>query len=236
MAPGRDRGAEMWHRVAPALMVALLLLSSSARAAWNRPQEINLGTAYTLAHKQLRIGVLAPMSYGVHDRVTVSTHPILDLLLVFNMAMQVRVLDAPFALSAAVSYSQSFFVQEGERPEGNVRGFALASVPLARRVLVTTTFGADQDLDEKVQALIGTAAAHLLLSSNDLLVVQGGVSKRLQHSEPVRPTGLLLYAHAFGQMRIGAGAAVGDPLSPAPTCLDANGTPICLHADIWWLF
>jgi hypothetical protein len=219
-----------------AATLAATLLPTRASAYWHNATDVLFGTAYTLPERRMRIGVFGPMSYGAHDRVTLSTHPVLDLLLVLNAALRLRVVDGPPTVSLAISYSQSFFVAEEATPEGEARLFSLLSVPIGSHLILTGSAGMGQDLARSTQLMAGTIAAHVLLSPADIIQVQGGVEQRLGGESKVEPQGMLLYVRAFRRVRIGAGVAVGTYASAPLSFLLEGENRIVPYIDAWWFF
>ena len=213
-----------------------LLLPGAAHAYWHNATDVLFGTAYTLPEKRMRIGVLKPMSYGVHDRLTLSTHPVLDLLLVLNAALRLRVVDGPPTVSLAASYSQSFFVAEEATPEGEARMFTLVSVPIGSHLILTGSAGFGQDLARSEQLVAGTVSAHVLLSPADIVMIQGDLEQRLGGQGEPEPGGALLYVRAFRRFRIGGGVAVGTfAASPISFLLEGKHR-ILPYVDAWWFF
>jgi len=212
------------------------LLPGSAYAYWHNATDVLFGTAYTLPEKRMRIGVLGPMSYGAHDRLTLSTHPVLDLLLVLNAALRLRVVDGPPTVSLATSYSQSFFVAEEATPEGEARLFTLVSVPIGSHLILTGSAGFGQDLARSEQLVSGGASAHVLLSPADIIMLQGGLEQKLRGAGDPEPHGALLYVRAFRRFRIGGGVAVGTfAASPISFLLEGEHR-IVPYIDAWWFF
>lgn len=107
----RNLGIGCWGL---ACVLVLALAPQSASARWASVQEVTLGTAQVLEQGALTFGVVSPIAYGYRNDVMLESHPVLDLLLVPNLAGRWRILDRPsFVLSMAASYRQSFFKVTG---------------------------------------------------------------------------------------------------------------------------
>jgi len=225
----------IWH------YLLMLLMWSSVQAPtvlayWEDPSELTFGTAYTLPERRMRIGVVTPMSYGVHDRVTLSTHPIMDLLLAPNAAIRVRLIESPFTMSVSAAYNQSFFPGAENDSEGHIRGFILGSAPLTKGFIVTVSAGLDQNLSVAQRAVHATLSTHVRMGITSLLVMQAGFTLDLDGRGDVAANGLLLYATALKTVRLGFGVAVGPPLSLEVLGFDKDTVPIWPFADVWWVF
>ena len=95
------------HLVAT-LLVAGFVLAPPARA-WDRPTELVHGTARVLEKGEMVVGILSPLGYGIHERVTIFTHPIIDLLLTPNAWLRVDIWsDETWAVAGELGYQQSF--------------------------------------------------------------------------------------------------------------------------------
>jgi len=72
-----------------ALVVVAWLGPGTQARAWDTPAEIVHGTGRVLEKGEMVVGILSPLGYGLHERVTIFTHPILDLLLTPNAWLRV---------------------------------------------------------------------------------------------------------------------------------------------------
>ena len=132
----------MRTRLAALLLFAGLLMASQAHA-WDRPTELVHGTARVLEKGEMIIGILTPLGYGLHERVTIFTHPILDLLLTPNVWFRADLWSNDrWAVSLEVGYQQSFLGVAGEGAEypGYLQGGFAASFA-ARLLQVTLATG-----------------------------------------------------------------------------------------------
>ncbi|MBR57983.1 MAG: hypothetical protein CMH54_07975 [Myxococcales bacterium] len=223
----------IWHWLV-LLLVWSSVQSPTAQAYWEDPSELTFGTAYTLPERRMRIGIVTPMSYGVHDRVTLSTHPIMDLLLAPNAAIRVRLMEVPFTMSIAAAYNQSFFPGAENDSEGHIRAFLLGSAPLTKGFIVTVSAGIDQNLSVSQRAVHATLSTHVRMGITSLLVMQAGFTLELEGKGAAN--GLLLYATALKTVRLGIGVAVGPPLSLEALGFDESTVPVWPYADVWWVF
>ena len=185
----------------------------------------------------MRIGVFAPLSYGVHERVTLSTHPILDLLLTPNISARIKIIDSRLTVSAAAAFTQSFFGDPDTPAEGQTRIFGIASFIATERVILTTTWGIAQELTEETQTTEGSLSAHYRLDQKNIVMVQGGVSKSLDVRKPLKPRGAIVYALSLDAFKAGAGVAfdhLPDSLGSVP--VPNSDLEIVPYVDMWWSF
>jgi hypothetical protein len=220
-------------------MIFVLLLFATPRtgqAYWEKPNEVMFGTAYTLSERTMRIGLFSPMSYGLHDRVTLSTHPILDLLLVPNAGLKVRLVDGTVTASFGAVYNQAFFETEPVEVSGHIRFFGITSVSLGRILIATVTLGLGQDLGVNRQSLHTTLSTHVRLGYTDMIWMEAGFTYELYGANETHAHGMLLYAKRFGETRFGIGVAMGPPLNLEPIGLSADAPPVWPHIDFWRFF
>lgn len=71
--------------------VAVLCLPMSAQATWDSSSEIVGGSAQVLEKGEIAIGFFAPLQYGLTDRMTIASHPVLDLLQMVNFSGRYRI-------------------------------------------------------------------------------------------------------------------------------------------------
>jgi len=221
-------------------MLALFFLvsvrPSVAEAYWEKPDDVLFGTAYTLNERTMRIGVFSPMSYGLHERVTLSTHPILDLLLVPNAGLKVRLFDGPVTTSLAAVYNQSFFETQDVAASGHLRIFGLASVSIGRVLITTVSVGVGQDLGVNRQSIHATLSTHVRMGYTDLIWMEAGFTRLLYGENQTEAHGMLVYARRFGESSIGIGIAMGPPLNLEPLGLSEDSPPIWPYIDFWRFF
>ena len=105
------------------LAAALLARPAPVQALSEDPSRVVYGNAATLRRGEIRIGVFSPLQYGAIERVTLMSHPILDLLLTPNLFVRINLAHgAWYSVALDGGYAQSF-LQKGEYP-----GFATLSV------------------------------------------------------------------------------------------------------------
>lgn len=91
------------------LILPSLLLSHPALGDWRSVSQVTQGTAQTMEQSSFSIGIVAPLVAGLTNRLTVQTHPILDLLLVPNLAIRYRIVEqSRLVVSATASFKRSF--------------------------------------------------------------------------------------------------------------------------------
>lgn len=112
-APRRSWCALAWRRGALSALLILLGLSISVpvSAEWRTTRQVTIGTAQVLEQGELTFGIIGmPVAYGLSSKLTIQTHPILDLLLVPNVGARYKVWDGASTIVALTGdYRQSFF-------------------------------------------------------------------------------------------------------------------------------
>jgi len=215
----------------------MTLAPSAVTAKWRRPNDIFFGTAYTLPEDRMRIGLFAPLSYGVHERVTLSSHPILALLLTPNASARIKLVDKRVVVSLAAAYTQSFYVNNEDPASGQTRFFGIATLPVTERFLLTTTGGVAQNLTDDARSVEASLCAHYRLDQQNIIMIQGAISNTLNLDDDTTARGLFFYALAFDSFKAGAGLAVGKmPESLASIPLKDDELRAIPYVDIWWSF
>lgn len=93
-------------------LLGTMTVAWPAHAEWRSARQVTLGTAQVLEQGELSFGVLAmPVAFGLTPRLTLQTHPLLDLLLVPNLAGRYKL---PFEgsnwlISLTGDFRRSFF-------------------------------------------------------------------------------------------------------------------------------
>ncbi len=194
------------------------------------------GTAYTLEQGELAVGIFSPLQYGLFDQVTVSTHPILDLLLTPNVAIRYKVLDrSRVALGIGASYMQSFLSGDARMAPGTVSAFPTLSLPFTDEVALSFQGGYVLDIGPVRHGVLYGANLGWLVGPADLLwvAVQG---RYLFGSGIERPTVMVTYTHAWYQLRLSVGIAVGSfPTQIGTAATDLLDFPVYPVIDVWWL-
>jgi hypothetical protein len=228
------------------------LLPSQAYAEWKSVQQVTLGTAQVLEQGALTFGVLAPLAFGVTNRLTLQSHPILDLLLVPNVTGRYRVLDGRnWILSAAGGFKRSYFqpagLATGEAAEspGEANVGATATKYLGRNLALTGSLYYSAYFDAPYQGGfeplthgVATAAeVHWLLGPADLLI--GSVYLRQDLS--LGPTGCACcycrlgsrFLTFLGGAHLILGLTAGD--TTTATTGPLVGRPAVFPmVDLWW--
>ena len=85
--------ARMRELVVVGLLASLWLLAipETARAGWDNSTEIVRGSAQVLEKGEIAIGIFAPLQFGLTDRLTIASHPVLNLLQMLNFSSRYRI-------------------------------------------------------------------------------------------------------------------------------------------------
>ncbi len=230
-----------------ALAVVAWLLPGTQARAWDTPAEIVHGTGRVLEKGEMVVGILSPLGYGLHERVTIFTHPILDLLLTPNAWLRVDLWsNERWAVALETGYQQSFLSVaaedlsgvDAEYPGYLQAGFAASfAVRMLQLTLATGYEGRFSGKDDLSQVyLYYRVGLDLLANERNLVMVRllGDVGLNKGNSFEI-PTVTLLYAHEFGRLRLGAGVAAGSiPIKGLPDKFDV--WPVYPWIDVWWRF
>ncbi|MBM4355898.1 MAG: hypothetical protein FJ109_19270, partial [Deltaproteobacteria bacterium] len=92
----------------PILLAGAVLLGALPASAWESAEEVVHGSARVLEKGETMVGVLSPLGYGVHERVTVFTHPALLLLLTPSLWTRLAILEGTSGLALEAGYQQSW--------------------------------------------------------------------------------------------------------------------------------
>lgn len=230
-----------------AVLVAGLTFGIPPAGAWDRPTELVHGTARVLEKGEMIIGILTPLGFGLHERVTIFTHPILDLLLTPNAWLRVDIWsDERWAVAAETGYQQSFLSvaaqnvsgSEAEYPgylqAGFVASFGVQMLQLTLATGYEGRFSGKDDLSAVF--LYYRVGLDLLANERNLVMVRmvGDVGLNRGNGFEI-PTVTLLYAHEFGRLRLAAGVAAGSiPIKGMPEKFDV--WPVYPLIDVWWRF
>lgn len=231
--PGRRSFAVAALAVLTALLAAFPV---PAQAEFGNIRRVFSGTAYTLEEGELAVGILSPLQYGLFDRLTVSTHPILDLLLTPNVALRYKVLDrSRVALGIGASYMQSFLSGAGRGVPGAVSAFPTLTLPFTDDVALSLQGGYTLYIDPVRHGILYGANLGWLIGPADLIWV--AVQGRYRFGPGIEtPTVELLYTHAWYQVRLSVGIAVGRfPTQVGSAATDLLDFPVYPVIDVWWL-
>lgn len=227
---------------------------------WDDARQVVHGSARILEKGETVVGVLSPLAYGVHERVTVFTHPALLLLLTPNFWTRLSVWESDLALAVEAGYLQSWLAgigADGGTDEGsgsteeNAPGFlqlgGVASYAFSDSVQVSLALGYlaefGSEVGETSSGFYYRVGADYLLDEANLFIaeVRGDWSP---DNESPYPVGSLIYAREFGRTRLGIGACFGQFFGQAllgqGESVDnlAFGESIYVYPwlDVWWRF
>ncbi len=206
-----------------------------AVAEWKTAQSVTIGTAQVLEQGALTFGVVSPIAYGVTDRFTIQSHPVLALLLVPNVAGRYRLEEArTWVLSGAASYKQSFFgsaalSEQARSSPGEITAGPIATWYPERRLGLTLGSAYHVRLglpaeDSCVAAraidgrscsttghgVSGTIELHGLLTESDLLMATALGRWDMSRQSVDTPTYTVAWLHDFGRFHLLAGVSVGE--------------------------
>lgn len=234
-----------------ACLLALLFLAPSQALAWENPAQIVHGTSRLLEKGETVIGVLSPMAFGLHERVTVFLHPALYLFLTPNVWFRAGVLQGEPGVSLEAGYQQSFLaIQQSDGGEssdypGMVQLGAVTSLSFSQRWQGTVALGYLAELSQgergTVNGVYGRIGADFLITPENLIMAEFKARYLFPEGFAI-PTFTAIYARQFGRMRLGAGLVVGQfSFSTASTGLEADSPsevtlPVYPWLDAWWRF
>jgi len=213
----------------------LLLWAGPARGDYGPVRRVVQGTAWTLDEGELAVGIVSPLQYGVLDELTLSTHPVLDLLLTPNVTLKGKVLDqGRVAVALNASYLQTFLRSRSGEIPGSLSLWPALSVVAGSSVSLTFQAGYAMDLSPIRHGVQAGLAMNLLLGPSDLLQVS--LQERWMGGNGFEtPTGVVTYGHAWDQVRITVGIAAGRfPLQIASGS-EVLRLPVWPVVDVWWL-
>jgi len=224
--------------IAPVLLVLVTLsLSSRAHALSEEPSRVVYGNAAALRQGEIRIGLFAPFQYGAKERITLMSHPILDLLLTPNVFLRLNVVHLSwFALSLDGGYAQSF-LRKDEYP-----GFATISlihsfylgqvVTLSARYAYLFAFNPSGDY------AIPSVYVTFLLPRNYRVHLAGIFPYDLRRSAGFTGiSGKLLLEYRLSSLLVALGLSVGRSyLVDAPILTNPIETPVYPVVDFVWEF
>ena len=193
------------------------------------------------------IGILTPLGYGVHERVTVFTHPILDLLLTPNVWLRFDLWsDEAWAVALDAGYQQSFLSvaaggettpdtvdYPGYLQAGVVGSFAVQMLQITLATGYEGRISGRDDLSDVF--LFYRVGLDLLADERNLVMMRLVGDIGLNQGSFEIPTVKLLYCREFGRGRLGVGVAAGSfPVKGMPEGFDV--WPFYPWLDYWWRF
>lgn len=232
-------------------MVGVLVanLAPSPVLGWEKTRELIHGSSRVLEKGETLVGVLSPLAYGLHERVTIFTHPALFLLLTPSIWGRVLVLDDDSGFSLEGGYQQSIGnVATGNGDEGNAQDFfefgpgyiqfgAVYSLAFADRWQVNLGGGYVAEFNQRgkedqLKGLYWRAGLHWLADERHVVMadIRG---KIFLGTGPDLPSGTVIGARQFGRVRIGIGAAFGRFFIADLIEEDLYVYP---WVDLWWRF
>jgi hypothetical protein len=229
------------------LLWLLLWLPPQARA-WESTSELVMGTARCLERGAMMVGILTPLGYGITERVTVFTSPIVALLMTPNAQLRVGVWQSPqTAIAVELGYQQSFLsMQQGDKDYPGFVQVGLAWSRTLRRDLQATLGGGYESPfgsagEESENRVYYRAGLDFLINRSDLLMLRLHGALGFSPFLPTSQTLMAVYAHEFGRAHIGVGLAAGS--FPISTSRDSQGAidkstrlPVFPWLDFWWSF
>lgn len=248
-----------------AVCVAILCggtVHSRSAWAWRRVQEVVRGTADTLEKGRLTVGVFAPAMVGVTDSLTIASHPVLDLLLVPNLDIRLRLRgDDVWVFSGYGGYIQGFQPVESSGVAGRTSLGVMATRYLVDRVALTAGVGWSGRIDRTVSIVKtrNAAGSESVATTSDLTLDHGvglfaNVAWMLDErhmilvnshtrlagfgAEDVLLTGVFVFAR--GSLQIAVGASVGSFGLRSLQVTESQGVvatwPVMPYLDLWWDF
>jgi hypothetical protein len=215
-----------------ALLVATAALpmawAPTALATWSDHADLIYDTAFTLDQGEFEVGVFSPLMYGINDRVQLSMHPILLLILSPHAGLRWQVTPTgPWTAALNLEGTWSFLEPvDGAGREvlddgacdgcgfpGSVHAWPTLSWMATSRLLLTTGVGPRLDfldLRHEDTALVTHGSIQWLMDTENLFMIHGTVDSRpWEGSGFTDPVIQLTYAHAWGMLHLALGVAIG---------------------------
>ncbi|HOC99298.1 MAG TPA: hypothetical protein PKH54_05085, partial [Myxococcota bacterium] len=171
----RKKFARIRLLAASLALVACIHLPGRARADFGDIRNVFSGTAWTLQEGDFVVGIIGPMTFGLVDQFTLTTHPILDLLLIPNVNLKWKFFDNDkVALALDIAYIQSFLDTELTDIPGSLSPYMILSVPIKDVAALTFRAGYVLELSPNSHGLTYGAEVSWLVTAADLISV--GVS------------------------------------------------------------
>jgi len=251
VAPTSGQAAGSAPAILWLFLVTALVLPSGPLQAWESAAEVVHGSSRVLEKGETMVGILSPLGYGVHERVTVFTHPALLLLLTPSLWARLAILEGSAGLALEGGYQQSWLyliTQEGGTGSGkdemSAPGTAqlglIWSQLLAPNIQLNVAGGylaefGRADRADRFSGLYWRIGADFLFKEVNLLLAEVR-GKFLVGEDFAVPTGTILFARQLGRARLGFGACFGR-FGPEqfPDVLDK---PLFVYPwlDVWWRF
>ena len=251
----------------PALLFTVLaltctLVTTSAKATWSDHADLIYDTAFTLDQGEFEVGVISPLMYGVNDRVQLSMHPILLLILSPHVGLRWQ-LTPTGPLSVALNLEGTWSLLEPMDSQGrevtdsaacdgcgfpgSIHAWPTVSWLAAPGLLLNAGAGPRLDfldLNHEDTALVTHASIQWIINPENLVMLHGSFDARpWSDSSATNPVAQLTYAHAWGVLHLALGVAVGTfdiVIEPATLSMSATnpGTTVATEGkvDTWNVF
>ena len=228
-----------------AIGLTVLLMTSSASATWSDHADLIYDTAFTLDQGEFEVGVVSPLIYGVNDRVQLSMHPILLLILSPHAGLRWQLTPTgPLGVALNLEGTWSFLepmdsegreVLDSEACDGcgfpgSLHAWPTVSWRAAPGLLLSAGAGPRLDfldLNHEDTALVTHASIQWIIDPENLIMLHGSMDTRPWSSSSISdPVAQLTYAHAWGVLHLALGVAVGSfdiVIEPATLSTGANG-------------
>ncbi|HOA12820.1 MAG TPA: hypothetical protein PLB35_04660 [Myxococcota bacterium] len=233
----RKKFARIRLLAASLALVACIHLPCRARADFGDIRNVFSGTAWTLQEGDFVVGIIGPMTFGLVDQFTLTTHPILDLLLIPNVNLKWKFFDNDkVALALDIAYIQSFLDTELTDIPGSLSPYMILSVPIKDVAALTFRAGYVLELSPNSHGLTYGAEVSWLVTAADLISVgvSGQYHPRGRGADV--PTVTATYTHAWDSIRLSVGIAVGSFLTRVgDNAEDVFDVPVYPIIDVWWL-
>jgi hypothetical protein len=219
-------------------------IAPPAHADWRSVREVTLGTAQVLEPGSLTVGLSSPLAFGLTRDLTVQTHPLLDLLLSWNVGARYRVVERTRFVGAVTGfYLQSFYRAQSDTSDrpGQAQIGAQLSWYAADTVALTGTLAATQRLgNDQETGSTSSLQAHVLWTPRDLFAATAYARWRFNEPVPVTAALDLLWVRAWTfwkRVHTQLGLTVGDSADvPGAPLWDASTWLVRPYMDLWWRF
>lgn len=219
----------MGARVLVGIGLVISLGSGRAMATWSDGADLIYNTAHTLDKGEFEVGIFAPLQVGVNDRLQLSLHPILLLILSPHAGLRWRFLpEGPFTAALNLEGTWSFLapvneaglrvvddaVCDGCGYPGSLSLTATASWEPVRGLMLSAGTGPRTDFLD-IAPLTTTLATHAsvlwLVGNEDLLMLHAHAQVHPWEASSLSdPIVQFTYGHAWGTLRLAVGIAVGE--------------------------
>jgi hypothetical protein len=209
--------------------LAALLMTNSASATWSDHADLIYDTAFTLDQGEFEVGVVSPLLYGVNDRVQLSMHPILFLILSPHAGLRWQLTPTgPLGVAINLEGTWSFLEpvdSEGREVldenacdgcgfPGSLHAWPTVSWHAAPGLLLSAGLGPRVDfldLNHEDTTLVTHASAQWIIDPENLLMVHATMDTRPWKSSQISDSVVqVTYAHAWGILHLALGLAVGS--------------------------